>query len=260
MPVRRLAELTKDQMAACTGDVLVLPLGSTEQHGPHLAMGTDTLLAAEVAESATAELDESLGVVLAPSLPYGVSGHHVFAGAASVRAETYQRWVMDLLQSLADSGFSRFFLLNGHGGNHDSLGVVAKTAPLDLGVSVAVCSYWNTVVGQLDDLGGFDVPGHAGLFETSLVLAVRPDLVDMSRAPSTTADPPAVWASPPHPGLDVQLPGEWPRVGGYSDASAAADAALGADIRTRVSTQVAQAMERFVRLCDGRSTGGGAHD
>ncbi len=189
MPVRRLAELTKDQMAACTGDVLVLPLGSTEQHGPHLAMGTDTLLAAEVAESATAELDESLGVVLAPSLPYGVSGHHVFAGAASVRAETYQRWVMDLLQSLADSGFSRFFLLNGHGGNHDSLGVVAKTAPLDLGVSVAVCSYWNTVVGQLDDLGGFDVPGHAGLFETSLVLAVRPDLVDMSRAPSTSRRP-----------------------------------------------------------------------
>jgi creatinine amidohydrolase len=261
MPVRRLAELTKDQMAACTGDVLVLPLGSTEQHGPHLAMGTDTLLAVEVAESATAELDDRVGVVLAPSLPYGVSGHHVFAGAASVRAETYQRWVMELLQSLAASGFSRFFLLNGHGGNHDSLSVVAKTAPLELGVSVAVCSYWNTVVGQLDDLGAIGVPGHAGMFETSLVLAVRPDLVDMSRAPSTTADPPAVWVSPPHPGLEVQLPGEWPRVGGYSDASAGADAALGRDFRTRVCTQVTRAIERFVALCDGREArGGAAHD
>jgi creatinine amidohydrolase len=252
MAVRRLAELTRDQVRDRTGDVLLLALGSTEQHGPHLPLGTDTLLAVEVAEAAATQVDAGIDVVLGPSLPYGVSEHHVFAGAASVRPSTYQQVVLDLLGSLSESGFARFFLLNGHGGNHDSLSVVAKSAPLELGVSIAVCSYWNTVSDRLTDLDitASDVPGHAGVFETSLVLALRPELVDTSRAPGTRPDPPPVWARPPHPGLEVQLPGEWPRVGGYSDPSTAAGSSLGHDIFARATHEVAQAIERFAQLTD----------
>lgn len=249
MALWRLDELNKDQMSRRSGDVLLLPLGSTEQHGPHLPLGTDTLLAEQVAEAAALEVGDSLDVVLGPSLPYGISGHHVFAGAASVRASTYQQVIHDLLASLSESGFGRFFLLNGHGGNHDSLGVVAKSAPLELGVEVAVCSYWNTLTGHLADLDlDGAVPGHAGMFETSLVLALRPELVDQSRAPATRSDPPPVWADPPQQGLEVQLPGEWPRVGGYSDPSTQADAGLGREILGRASAQVAQAIGHFARL------------
>jgi creatinine amidohydrolase len=254
MSLHHLSRMTREELGRRTNDVLVLPVGSTEQHGPHLAMGTDTLLATRVAEAACDRVGDASDVVLAPSLPYGISEHHVFAGAASVRAETYQRLMTDLLRSLSASGFSRFFVVNGHGGNHDSLGVVAKTAPLDLRVDVAVCSYWNTVAGRLDDLetGDVDVPGHAGTFETSLVAAVEPALVDLESAPGSQSAVPPVWSRPVHPGVDVQLHGEWPRVDGYSDASARATAELGERLFSRVVAEVAAAVEAFVRVTDQR--------
>lgn len=255
MSVRHLAEITVEQMAQRTQAILLLPLGSTEQHTTHLPMGTDTTMAHSVAESAAAQAGERLDLVVGPPLPYGISGHHVFAGAASLRPATYQQVLLDLLGSMSESGFSRFFLLNGHGGNHDSLGVVAKTAPLDLDVSVAVCSYWNTVTGRLSDLGieADDLPGHSGMFETSLMLAVRPDLVDMERAPVQQHGPPPVWHRPLPDGLEVQMPGEWPRVRGYSDPATDATEALGKDIFARVSREVTAAIECFARVTDERS-------
>ena len=261
MSVRHLAELTCEQMAQRTQDILLLPLGSTEQHTTHLPMGTDTMMAHSVAESASQRAGEELDLVLAPPLPYGISGHHVFAGAASLRPATYHQVLLDLLGSLSESGFSRFFLLNGHGGNHDSLGVVAKSAPLDLGVSVAVCSYWNTVTGRLSDLGidADDLPGHSGVFETSLMLAVRPDLVHMERAPAERHDPPPVWHRPLPDGLEVQMPGEWPRVGGYSDPSTGATEALGKDFFARVSHEVAAAIGCFAQVADERDGRGPRH-
>jgi creatinine amidohydrolase len=254
MPTRRLDHMTRDDLRAHADDVLVLPLGSTEQHGPHLAMGTDTLMAARVAEAACERVGDRLGVVLAPSLPYGISEHHLFAGAASLRPETYLRVVNDLLRSLSESGFSRFFVVNGHGGNHDSLGVVSKSAPLDLGVDVAVCSYWNTVAGHMSDLLGEDpvLPGHAGTFETSLVAALEPAMVDLALAPRSQAETPPVWSRPVHPGVDVQLHEEWPRVDGYSDASARATAELGERLFGRITAEVATAVEAFVEVTDQR--------
>ena len=90
MSVRHLAEITCEQMAQRTQDILLLPLGSTEQHTTHLPMGTDTMMADSVAEAAAAQAGEYLDLVLAPPLPYGISDHHVFAGAASLRPGTYQ--------------------------------------------------------------------------------------------------------------------------------------------------------------------------
>jgi creatinine amidohydrolase len=258
VPVWRLADMTRDELRHRSGDVLVIPLGSTEQHGPHLPLGTDAVLASDVAEAAAVEAGERLDVVLAPTLSYGVSPHHVFAGAASVQADTYQRLLHDLVRSLADTGFSRVFLLNGHGGNHDSMGVVAKSAALDPGVSVAACSYWETV-GDTPTAAGLDardVPGHAGVFETSLVLALRPELVAVERAPRSRPDPPPVWAARPCPGVDVQLPGEWPRVDGWSDPSHQADASVGREMFRRVVEQVAQGIEHFAALTGGREPAG----
>jgi creatinine amidohydrolase len=262
MSVRHLAELTCEQMAGSRHDILLLPLGSTEQHTTHLPMGTDTMMAQHVAESAAAQAGTDIDLVVAPPLPYGISEHHVFAGAASLRPATYLQVLLDLLGSLSESGFSRFFLLNGHGGNHDSLSVVAKSVPLDLGVGVAVCSYWNTVAGGLSDLGidADDLPGHSGMFETSLMLAVRPDLVDMDRAPTRRHDPPPVWHRGLPAGLEVQLPGEWPRVRGYSDPSADATEALGKEVLSRVTHAVARAIGRFAQVTAERDGLGRAQD
>lgn len=261
MSVRHLAEITCEQMAQGTQGILLLPLGSTEQHTTHLPMGTDTMMADSVAESAAAQAGDRLDLVLAPPLPYGISGHHVFAGAASLRPVTYHQVLLDLLGSLSESGFSRFFLLNGHGGNHDSLGVVAKSAPLDLGVSVAVCSYWNTVTGRLSDLGidADALPGHSGLFETSLMLTVHPGLVNMERAPTERHDPPPVWHRSLPDGLEVHMPGEWPRVHGYSDPPTDATGALGKDIFARVVHEVAAAIESFAQVNDERDDRGRRH-
>ena len=255
MTVRHLSHMTREDLRRHADDVLVLPVGSTEQHGPHLAMGTDTLMASRVAESACDRLGATMEVILAPSLPYGISEHHVPAGgAASLQPETYLRVLSDLLRSLAESGISRFFVVNGHGGNHDTLGVVSKTAPLDLGVDIAVCSYWNTVVGRTDGLLPADacVPGHAGTLETSLVAAVEPQMVDLTLAPRSQADTPPVWTRPVHPGVDVQLSGEWLRVDGYSDASAGATAELGERVLDRVVLEVATGIEAFVQVTDQR--------
>lgn len=246
--------MTRDHLHRVADGLLVLPVGSTEQHGPHLAMGTDTLMATRVAEAACTQARTGANFVLAPGLPYGISEHHVFAGAASVRPETYQRMLRDLLGSLTRSGFSRFFVVNGHGGNHDSLGVVSKAAPLDLGIDIAVCSYWNTVLGVVEGMVGEDagLPGHAGIFETSLVAAEEPTMVDLTLAPKTQADPPPAWSRPLHPGVDAQLHEEWPRVDGYSDASAGASAELGERLRTRIVAEVAEAMRAFVDVTDER--------
>lgn len=254
MTVRYLAEMTKEDLRHRVDDVLVLPLGSTEQHGPHLPLGTDTLLASAVADRAVASVEAGVDVVLGPRLPYGVSPHHVFAGAASLQAATYQQMLRDLLESLASAGFSRFFLLNGHAGNHDSLGVVAKTAPLYLGISVAVSSYWQVLADGSGDAAfdEQDVPGHAGIFETSLMLAVSPHLVATDHLPDSRPDPPAVWAQSPHPGLEVQLPGEWPRVGGYSDPSTGADPAVGQRAFDRIAHEVARAIEAFAAAVEQR--------
>ena len=84
-------------------------------------------------------------------------------------------------------------------------------------------------------------------------LAVRPDLVDMERAPADRHDPPPVWHRALPDGLEVQMPGEWPRVRGYSDPSTDATPALGRDIFARVSREVAAAIERFAQLTDERA-------
>jgi len=162
------------------GTVCVLPLGATEQHGPHLPLATDQLIADALAE----RLDAACGgqLLLMPGLPATCSEHHMaFAGTLTLDHQTFAAVVCQLIGSAAQHGFRRFFLLNAHGGNMAIGGVIAERLSTKLPNAEVVFGTWFRMAGErLRPLveGDYPAVGHACEFETSLVLALRPDLVD----------------------------------------------------------------------------------
>jgi mycofactocin precursor peptide peptidase len=171
-----LAALTWEQARrrAVRSPLLAVPLGSTEQHGPHLPLDTDT----RVARALTAGLARRRGdVLVAPALAYGASGEHAgFAGTLSIGAEALERLLVELVRSA--SAFCRgSVLVCGHGGNRDALdGAVARLR-----------SEGRPALGWMATVPGGDA--HAGRTETSLLLALAPGRVRRRRAVAGEATP-----------------------------------------------------------------------
>lgn len=213
---------TRERLAEVAGSaVAVLPVGAVEQHGPHLPTATDAVVAAEVSRRAAALTAGEADVALLPVLAYGSSDHHLpFGGTLSLAPATLAAVLADLLRSLAHGGFRRVLVVNGHGGNRELCGAAVKQGAVEHGILAAAVSYWD-LLGRQPGLDG--VPGHAGAFETSAMLALRRDEVRMDRAvPSPGAGSPA-----PHPAVVLEEPGAWQRIGGFTDDPRRADAALG---------------------------------
>ncbi len=140
------------------GDVLVVPLGATEQHGPHLPLGTDTIIASALAGA--------LDAVIAPALPYGSSGEHAgFPGTLSIGREALEHVLVELARS---SGFARVLFVCAHGGNAEPLAAAVRTLRTEGIEARAWSPRW-------------DGDAHAGRTETSLMLALAPELVGASR-------------------------------------------------------------------------------
>ena len=161
--------------------VILVPTGAVEQHGHHLPVGTDALIAEAVTRTAAERSEHALAV---PALPYGYSPHHGgLEGTMTLSSETYLGVVSDLLESLVDEGFERVAIVNGHGGNRSLL----KTAVSDFrdsrDVSVAVLSYWDLIPEELEGLRDSPSGGisHGGELETSLLLYLDEELVDSDR-------------------------------------------------------------------------------
>jgi creatinine amidohydrolase len=152
--------------------LLVIPLGATEQHGPHLPLETDTLIARAIAHTAAAARDD---VVVAPALPYGSSGEHQgFPGTLSLGQDVLELAVVELVRSAA--GFAAVVLVAWHGGNAE---------PLARAVT-RLCEEGRRVACWQPSLEGGDA--HAGRIETSLMLAIAPELVGDER-PIGATDP-----------------------------------------------------------------------
>jgi creatinine amidohydrolase len=189
MPAVQLDELTWPEVrdARDAGrDTVVVAFGATEQHGHHLPLGTDALLGDEMARRVADRLD----AFVAPTVRIGCSSHHLaFAGTLSLRDETFAAVVEDVVRSLARGGFARAVLLPTHGGNFAPLGqAVAPLGDVVDGMRVDALTDV-TVLLRIAQLGveEFGVPlgdggVHAGEWETSLLLAARPDLVHLDRA------------------------------------------------------------------------------
>jgi creatinine amidohydrolase len=187
-----LAEIGWPDVAAYleSDDRVILPVGSTEQHGRHLPLSTDALVPTELAR----RLGKRTGVLVAPLLPYGMSLHHLgFPGSLSLRPETLAQVLEDLLRSLYRHGFRRVFVLNGHGGNTASLQVALVNVTSDLpDLAVKLRQWWRepAVSELLQDAIGVTRPRHADAGETAPVLALRPDLVRLERAQHSPDDEP----------------------------------------------------------------------
>jgi len=189
----RWEELTSPEVGALDRDrtVVVLPLGSVEQHGNHMPLGTDTILAQAVSLAAAGALDD---VIVLPPPWYGFSAHHMrFPGSITLSAETLMAVAGDIVAAVVKHGFRRILIVNGHGGNNGVIDVLASSlGHKHYGVArIAALTYFALAREEIAALrqsapGGM---GHACEFETAMMEAVRPELVHMDRATTLYPDP-----------------------------------------------------------------------
>lgn len=183
---RRLADLRAPQLSGALTErsVVVLPLGAIEQHGPHLPFNTDWLIAERVAAAAVERVGEELDVWLLPSLAYTKSNEHAWsAGTIWLSHDTLMKVLDDIGRCIATTPARKLVFFNGHGGNSALVGVANREIRLAHGLQTFLAH-----PGVPPDQGGVSAPDelgmgiHGGTDETSMMLHLAPELVDMSVA------------------------------------------------------------------------------
>ena len=233
------AQATREQLNQALPEALVvLPLGATEQHGPYLPTGTDIMVSSHVAELAAARAVErgSVPIILAPPLPFGISDHHrAYGGTLSMSSRTMLAVIEDLLDSVESQGGRRLLMVNGHGGNRGIARAAASAADARESITVAAVDYW--------DVDSDAAPGHAGSVETSLILAIAPELA---------ATPiPARGSVPEIPSIGrAAFHGSWlwRSIDGYTDDPSVASAEEGHRLIETVVNGLADMMVAFGKL------------
>ena len=186
-PTVFLGEMTNREVEAFLAGrgelaTVIVPTGSTEQHGPHGPLLTDALVATEVAGRAA----PTIGAAVAPTINYGLSYPHIgFVGVVNLRIPTFMAVVEDVCSSLAAAGFRKIVFLNGHYDNTYALAYACANVRdrLPAGVSAFPINYWDGLTA--DEGAEFFGPGvglHANRGETSAMMAINPDLVDLDNA------------------------------------------------------------------------------
>jgi creatinine amidohydrolase len=173
--------------AAEQGRVAVLPAATYEDHGPHLPVDVDVVLTTEICQRAVARIPSE--AVLVPPVSHGYSPHHMdFHGTITIGWDTFIRYVKDVCCSLAYHGFKRILIVNGHGSNTSPLDLAARLSNLEYEGKILCASvnHWDLrkarEVGNALRASDYGGTSHGCEYETSLYLAIKPHLVDMSKA------------------------------------------------------------------------------
>ncbi len=173
-------------------DKAILAVGATEYHGEHLPYGTDTIVARRLAEEVAKRVD---GLLVLPPIPYGMSLHYAsFPIAVTLTSETLISALRDVFSSLIRHGINKLFIVNGHDGNIAPIEVATREFKMEHPeMKICVLEEWWIVAGRLLPRGTFEVwdgLGHAGEGETSIMLAMNPELVEMKYAKGVVPDLP----------------------------------------------------------------------
>jgi creatinine amidohydrolase len=177
----RFHDMTAPQLGQVPREttVVLVPIAACEQHSLHLPTFTDTILVTAVAEGAERALPDE--ILLLPTMWFGASSHHLsLGGTLSAEVDTHITMLCDLLTPLLEDGYRRILVLNGHGGNIDTMHVALRRLhPRYRSRLVTAASYWELASQELANLaeGLRKSMGHACEYETSMILALRPDLV-----------------------------------------------------------------------------------
>lgn len=236
------------QARLVAGPVLFLPCGALEQHGPHLPLGVDAMLAADIA----CRVAVAVGGLVAPPLNYGYKsqarcgGGQTFPGTTSLDGEHLIGVVRDIIREFARHGVERLVLVDGHYENQWFLTEAIETAVRELApghpLKIVRTEYWEFCPQSvLDDIFENGFPGfaleHAALIETSMMLALHPELVDMDKLPE---DGPA--AFPVHDCYPQDGRGVPPS--GVLASAAGASAAKGEKIVAAICSGMAEALQK----------------
>jgi creatinine amidohydrolase len=187
--VSRWEFLTSPELGALDRDIpVVLPISAVEQHGPHLPVGTDHLIGDHLVAAAEAALGEE--VLVLPGIAAGCSDHHLdFPGTLSLRHTTLLNHVEDVANTVLGQGFTTLVLFNAHGGNQ-GIGQVAleRIGAAHRRARVVFTSWWRLAGPELLNIteSGPGGVGHACELETSIMLAIAPELVRTDQAPART--------------------------------------------------------------------------
>lgn len=161
-------------------DLAFLPIGSTEQHGPHNPLGTDHL----IAEKLAVEASKRTRVICLPTIPFGVSGEHRhFPGTIFIKSSNFKEFTKDICNSLFLHGIKKIIIVNAHGGNLSTLKVMANELREEEKAYCIVFQWFeiaNFVSGNLFEKKEMD---HAGAMETAMNLSLHPTLVRKDRIP-----------------------------------------------------------------------------
>src|SRR6478735_10831117 len=183
-PTVFLGEMTDPEVEAFLRDhrTVIVPTGSTEQHGPHGPLLTDVFVPVEVAR----RVAPRTGALVAPSLNYGLSYPHAgFTGVVHLRIATFMALIEDVAVGLATMGFRRIVFLNGHYDNTYAIAYACASAAerLPPGARAFPVNYWDGMTAdEAAEYFGLKNGLHANLGETSAVMAINPDLVDLEKA------------------------------------------------------------------------------
>ena len=164
--------------------IILLPLGAIEQHGPHLAVATDTDIVTAIATYAESQLPDD--ILLCPTLAFGSSNHHLaFGGTISVSPDLYTKLIVEIVESFLKGGFTKIVLLNGHGGNitpaKQALSILSNRYDATLNPTIALATYWELAEKIFAGESPMESPAlsHACEYETSLMLHLFPGKVFM---------------------------------------------------------------------------------